>query len=294
MAVISMSGVKKRFSGQVALDGLHFTVEEGQIHGFLGPNGAGKSTTLRILLGLVKADQGEVTFLGRDPWRDAVTLHRRVAYVPGDVTLWPNLTGGETIDLLGRLHGSANEQRRDSLIERFGLDPSRRARTYSKGNRQKVILIAAFAADADVLLLDEPTSGLDPLMEEVFRDLLIEEQARGRSVVLSSHLLDEVERLCSHVTIIRRGVDVESGEVAALRHLSSTHVDAQLRIPLVEIPARLGVTGTILKGNSFSGDVDAEHLDDLMQLLAAHGIFQLSANAPSLEEIFLRYYESKD
>src|SRR6476620_4793102 len=223
---ISVSGLRKSFGSTVALDGLDLEVQTGQVHGFLGPNGAGKSTTIRILLGLVRADAGSVTLLGGDPWHDVETLHRRLAYVPGDVTLWPNLSGGEVIDLLGRLRGNLDVQRRNALIERFELDPTKKGRTYSKGNRQKVALVAALASDVELLLLDEPTSGLDPLMEEVFREV-IREQA-GRTVLLSSHILAEVEALCDRITIVREGRSVESGTLTELRHLTRTHIEAEL------------------------------------------------------------------
>src|SRR5512142_895565 len=217
---ISVSGLRKSFGRTRALDGLDLTVSTGEVHGLLGPNGAGKSTTLRILLGLLRADAGTVRLFGGDPWRDAVALHRRLAYVPGDVALWPNLTGGEVIDLLGRLRGGIDPRRRGELLERFELDPTKRVRTYSKGNRQKVALVAALAADADLLLLDEPTSGLDPLMEAVFTDCLREARRAGRSVLLSSHILAEVEKVCDTVTIIRNGRTVESGNLERLRHLT--------------------------------------------------------------------------
>src|SRR2546430_1670912 len=229
---ISVSGLVKTFGQTRALDGLDLTVRTGEVHGFLGPNGAGKSTTIRVLLGLLRADAGEVRLLDGDPWRDAVSLHRRLAYVPGDVSLWPNLTGGEVIDLLGRLRGGLNEQRRADLLERFDLDPRKKGRAYSKGNRQKVALVAALASDVELLILDEPTSGLDPLMEDVFRQVIQEEQRRaGRTVLLSSHILSEVEALCDRVTIIREGRAVETGTLAELRHLTRTSIHAELAGP---------------------------------------------------------------
>src|SRR5919112_449739 len=225
---ISISGLVKTFGPTRALDGLDLEVRTGEVHGFLGPNGAGKTTTLRVLLGLLRADAGEARLLGGDPWRDAVALHRRLAYVPGDVTLWPSLSGGEVIDLLGRLRGGLDPQRRGELLERFDLDPKKKARAYSKGNRQKVALVAALAADVELLLLDEPTSGLDPLMESVFRECIDEFRNDGRTVLLSSHILAEVERLCDRVSIIRAGRVVESGTLAELRHLTRTSIDAEL------------------------------------------------------------------
>src|SRR6478735_986241 len=225
---ISVSGLHKSFGRTHALDGLDLEVETGEVHGFLGPNGAGKSTTIRVLLGLLRADAGAAQVLGRDPWADAVEAHRRIAYVPGDVTLWRNLSGGEGIDLYGRLRGGLDTRRRAELVERFELDPTKKGRTYSKGNRQKVALVAAFASDVDLLILDEPTSGLDPLMEEVFQRCVEEERERGRTVLLSSHILSEVEELCDRVSIIRKGRTVESGSLADLRHLTRTSVTAEL------------------------------------------------------------------
>ena len=227
MAAIDISGLVKTFGHVRALDGLDLTVEAGEVHGFLGPNGAGKSTTIRVLLGLLRSDAGEVRLLGGDPWADAVELHRRIAYVPGDVNLWPNLTGGEAIDLLGRLRGGIDPARRQDLIERFELDPTKKGRTYSKGNRQKVALVAGLASDAELLLLDEPTSGLDPLKETVFQECIEEARQAGRTVLLSSHILAEVEALCDRVSIIRAGRTVETGSLADLRHLTRTAIDVE-------------------------------------------------------------------
>src|SRR6476661_5741773 len=230
-AVISIAGLVKRFGSTIALDGLDLDVEPGTVHGFLGPNGAGKSTTIRVLLGLLRADAGTVRLLGGDPWHDAVALHRRLAYVPGDVSLWPKLTGGETIDLLARLRGDADPARRDELVERFELDPTKRARTYSKGNRQKVALMAGLASRAELLVLDEPTSGLDPLMEAAFRECVNDERHDGRTILLSSHILAEAEALADRVTIIREGRAVETGTLAGMRHLATISVDAELARP---------------------------------------------------------------
>src|SRR5215472_11460549 len=231
---IEVRGLRKSFGRTQALDGLDLDVRTGEVHAFLGPNGAGKTTTIRILLGLLRKDGGEASLLGGDPWRDATTLHTRLAYVPGDVTLWPGLTGGEIIDLLGSLRGSRSgldPKRRQDLIERFALDPAKKARAYSKGNRQKVALIAALASDAELLILDEPTSGLDPPMDAVFREFAQHERARGRTVLLSSHILSEVEALCDRVTIIRAGRTVETGTLAELRHLTRTSIAAELTRP---------------------------------------------------------------
>src|SRR6266581_4774334 len=223
---IEVAGLVKNYGQTRALDGLDLTVAHGEVHGFLGPNGAGKSTTIRVLLGLLRADSGTARLLGGDPWREATTLHRRLAYVPGDVTLWPNLSGGEVIDLLGRLRGGLDAGRRAELLGRFELDPRKKGRAYSKGNRQKVALVAALASDAELLILDEPTSGLDPLMEEAFRECVAEERARGRTVLFSSHILSEVEALCDRVTIIRSGRTVETGTLAELRHLTQITIEA--------------------------------------------------------------------
>src|ERR1700757_374949 len=228
---IEIIGLRKAFGRTRALDGLDLSVSPGEVHGFLGPNGAGKTTTIRILLGLLRADGGTARLLDGDPWRDATTLHRRLAYVPGDVTLWPNLSGGEIIDLLGRLRGGIDAKRKDELLERFELDPAKKSRAYSKGNRQKVALVAALASGAELLILDEPTSGLDPLMEAAFREAVEDLARNGTTVLLSSHILSEVEALCDRVTIIRAGKTVESGALADLRHLTRTSISAELAGP---------------------------------------------------------------
>ncbi len=287
---IEMSGIVKTFGPVRALDHLDLTVQTGQVHGFLGPNGAGKSTAIRVLLGLLRADAGTARLLGGDPWRDAVALHRRLAYVPGDVNLWPNLSGGEVIDLLGRLRGGLDIRRREELIERFELDPRRKGRTYSKGNRQKVAIVAALASDVELLILDEPTSGLDPLMEAVFQDCINAEKERGRTVLLSSHILSEVEALCDRVSIIRAGAVVESGTLAELRHLTRTSISAELdSVPsgLSEMP---GVHDLVSEGARVRFDVDSDRLEDAMRLLLSGGLRGLTSQPPTLEELFLRHY----
>ncbi|MGH3347508.1 MAG: ATP-binding cassette domain-containing protein [Nocardioides sp.] len=289
-APIEIAGLDKSFGKTKALDGLDLTVEQGEVHGFLGPNGAGKSTTVRVLLGLLRKDGGEVRLLDGDPWRDAAALHRRLAYVPGDVTLWPNLTGGEVIDLLGRLRGGVDTRRRDDLVERFELDPTKRARGYSKGNRQKVALVAALASHVDLLLLDEPTSGLDPLMEGVFQDCVDEFKNRGRTVLLSSHILAEVERLCDRVSIIRAGRNVESGTLAELRHLTRTSVAAELAGPAAELTALGGVHDLVAEGHRVRFEVDTAALDEAIGVLHRAGVRTLTATPPTLEELFLRHY----
>jgi ABC-2 type transport system ATP-binding protein len=292
---IEVSGLRKSFGKTVALDGLGLSVAAGEVHGFLGPNGSGKTTAIRVLLGLLRSDGGTARLLGGDPWRDAVALHRRLAYVPGDVTLWPSMTGGEVIDLLGRLRGGLDVKRRDELLERFDLDPTKKARAYSKGNRQKVALVAALASDAELLMLDEPTSGLDPLMEAVFRQCAEEERSRGRTVLLSSHILSEVEALCDRVTIIRAGRTVETGTLTELRHLTSTSIAAELAGLPHGLDQLTGVHDLVVDPGQDGGsrvrcEVDSEKLEDLLRLLVAVGIRTLVSQPPTLEELFLRHY----
>ncbi|MFI5637278.1 ATP-binding cassette domain-containing protein [Streptomyces goshikiensis] len=287
---IRVAGLHKAFGRTHALDGLDLSVATGEVHGFLGPNGAGKSTAIRVLLGLLRADSGTAELLGGDPWADAVALHRRVAYVPGDVTLWRNLSGGEVIDLYGRLRGGLDRDRRTELTERFELDPTKKGRTYSKGNRQKVALVAAFASDAELLILDEPTSGLDPLMEEVFRGCVGEARAAGRTVLLSSHILSEVEVLCDRVSIIRKGRTVESGTLAELRHLTRTSISAELVGPPGGIARLPGVHEVEVRGPRISLQVDTDKLDAVLRSLAQSGVRSLTSSPPTLEELFLRHY----
>jgi ABC-2 type transport system ATP-binding protein len=287
---IEVDGLRKRFGSFTALDGLDLVVRTGEVHGFLGPNGAGKSTTIRVLLGLLRSDGGTVRLLGGDPWRDAVALHRRLAYVPGDVDLWPNLTGGEAIDVISRLRGGIDPVRRDRMVERFGLDPTKRGRTYSKGNRQKVALVAALAADCELLVLDEPTSGLDPLMEAAFQDCIHEATAEGRTVLLSSHILAEVEALCDRVSIIRQGRTVESGTLESLRHLTRTSLDLTLASAPVGLDRLDGVHGLTIDGDRVRFDVDTPQLGAAIARLSELGIRSLTSHPPTLEELFLRHY----
>jgi ABC-2 type transport system ATP-binding protein len=290
---IRTEALVKTFGHTRALDGLDLSVRTGEVHGFLGPNGAGKTTTIRVLLGLLHADAGAATLLDGDPWRDATALHRRLAYVPGDVTLWPNLSGGEVIDLLGRLRGGLNKTRRAELLERFDLDPRKKGRAYSKGNRQKVALIAALASDVELLLLDEPTSGLDPLMEDVFRQVIQEEQRRdGRTVLLSSHILSEVEALCDRVTIIREGRTVETGTLAELRHLTRTSIHAELAGPSDGLAALPGVHDLQVQNGRVRFDVDTTALDAALRQLTEAGVRSLVSQPPTLEELFLRHYDA--
>ena len=293
-AAIDIQGVRKTFGTTVALDGLDLRVPVGEVHGFLGPNGSGKSTTIRILLGLLRADAGQLSLLGGDPWSQAPTLHRRLAYVPGDVDLWPNLTGGEAIDLLGRARGGIDPTRRDELIERFELDPTKKGRSYSKGNRQKVALVAALASDAELLLLDEPTSGLDPLMERQFTEVIRAGHREGQTVLLSSHILSEVETLCDHVSIIKAGKVVETGTLADLRHLTRTQVSAELRYA---VPADLrslpGVHDLVVEGHKLACQVDDSGMTPLLARLAEVGVVSLVSSPPTLEELFLRHYDTE-
>ncbi|WP_319457209.1 MULTISPECIES: ABC transporter ATP-binding protein [unclassified Mycobacterium] len=289
---IEVSNLTKNFGSVRALDGLDLTVAEGEVHGFLGPNGAGKSTTIRILLGLMRADAGTVRLLGGDPWADAVALHRDIAYVPGDVTLWPTLTGGETIDMLARMRGGIDEQRRAELIERFALDPTKKARTYSKGNRQKVSLVSAFSSRARLLLLDEPSSGLDPLMENVFQQCVGEARDRGATVLLSSHILAETEALCERVTIIRAGKTVESGTLESMRHLSRTSIKAELIGDPGDLARIKGVEDVSLEGHTLRAQVDGESLAEVIRALGNAGVRSLVSQPPTLEELFLRHYDT--
>jgi ABC-2 type transport system ATP-binding protein len=294
---ITMRQVVKTFGRTRALDELDLSVRTGEVHGFLGPNGAGKSTTVRVLLGLLRPDAGECTMLGGDPWRDAADLHRRLAYVPGDVSLWPNLSGGEVIDLLGRLRGGLDEKRRAALLERFELDPTKKGRTYSKGNRQKVALVAALASDVELLLLDEPTSGLDPLMESQFQQVIRDEKARGRTVLLSSHILSEVEALCDRVSIVRAGRVVESGTLDELRHLTRTSITVEVASVPDGLEEDRRVHDLVVeRGVSAGGpvrlrfDVEGDHLATVLEQLLPCGVSALRSEPPTLEELFVRHY----
>ena len=288
--VIEVAGLTKRYGQTIALDGLDLVVAKGEIHGFLGPNGAGKTTTIRILLGLIRADGGSARLFDGDPWTDATELHRRLAYVPGDVTLWPNLTGGEVIDLLGRLRGGLDLAKKAELLNRFDLDPTKKGRTYSKGNRQKVALVAALASEVELLILDEPTAGLDPLMEAEFRMCIEEDRDQGRTVLLASHILSEVEALCSRISIVRAGRIVESGTLAELRHLTRTTISAET----VEDPAGLagldGVHNVAIRDHKFVLEVDSAQLGQVLTHVAGLGVRSLVSQPPTLEELFMRHY----
>ena len=288
--VVEVAGLVKRFGSTEVLKGLDLRVRRGEVHAFLGPNGSGKTTTLRLLLGLLHANAGSMSVLGLDPWHDTVALHRRLAYVPGDVSLWPNLTGGEVIDLLGRLRGGLDPTRRATLIDQFELDPRKKSRAYSKGNRQKVALIAALAADVDLYLLDEPTAGLDPLMEAAFKDCVSDIRGAGKTVLLSSHILSEAEVLSDRVSIIRSGAVVETGSLATLRHLTRTAVTAEVQRVPAELAAIPGVHDLRVEGSRLSAQVDPVGMDALMSALAGAGLSSLESRPPTLEGLFLRHY----
>lgn len=289
-SVIRVEGLVKKFGSFTALDGLDLQVNKGEIHGFLGPNGSGKSTTIRVLLGLLKKSGGEATLLGQDPWKDRVSLHKNLAYVPGEVSLWPNLTGGEAIDLLGNLRGKVNKKRRDELVEKFKIEPKKKFRTYSKGNRQKIAIVAALASDVDLYILDEPTSGLDPLMESVFQQTVQDLKDQGKTVLLSSHILAEVETLCDKVTIIRDGKTVQSGTLQELRHLTNTTVTVDTKKKVTGLSKITGLQGTKQDGTHLSVEVPADQLNEVMDHLSKFEIRSLTSHPPTLEELFMRHY----
>lgn len=287
---ISVTKLVKTFGATRALDGFDLEVATGEVHGFLGPNGAGKSTTIRVLLGLLRKDGGEAVLLGKDPWRHAVELHGRLAYVPGDVNLWPNLSGGEAIDLLGRLRGGLDPKRRKELLERFDLDPGKKCRAYSKGNRQKVAIVAALASDVELYLLDEPTSGLDPLMEAVFQEEIRRLKHDGRTILLSSHILAEVEALGDRVTIIRQGKAVETGTLAELRHLTRTSMSVETARPVTGLDGFAGVHDLQAVNGQIQFEVDTDNLDAVLKHLTGFEVRALTSAPPTLEELFLRHY----
>jgi ABC-2 type transport system ATP-binding protein len=289
-ALVDTVGLTKTFGSVRALDGLDLRVDEGEVHGFLGPNGAGKSTTLRIILGLTRKTAGTISVLGKDPWRDAVAIHTGVGYVPGDVTLWPNLSGGETIDFLTALHGGADPTLRAQLISDFELDPRKKGRSYSKGNRQKVALIAALARRASLYIFDEPTSGLDPVMESVFRSHVARIRAEGATVLLSSHILSEVEQLCDRVTIIRAGVAVERGSLKEMRHLTSSAFTVTTDLDVEVVAALPGVLHARRLDGVLTFDVETDASGRVLSELTKHRIDAITITPPSLEELFLRHY----
>ena len=290
MTVLKTSNLTKRFGKFKALDGVNIEVEKGEVFGFIGPNGAGKSTTIRVLLGILKATDGEVEIFGMDAWKDAVEIHKRIAYVPGDVNLWPNLTGGEVIDLFVKLRGGNNAGRREELIKKFDLDPSKKCRTYSKGNRQKVALVAAFSSDADLYILDEPTSGLDPLMEMVFQECVLDAKKQGKSVILSSHILSEVEKLCDKVGIIRQGKIIETGTLSELRHLTRTRMVVETKQPVPALSEQEGIYELERKGQPLAFQVDTEKMDTVISYISQFGVTRMESTPLTLEDLFMRHY----
>lgn len=294
MTILETNNLSKTFGKFTALDMVNLNVNSGQVYGFIGPNGAGKSTTIRILLGILKASHGEAKIFGLDAWKDAVEIHKRIAYVPGDVTLWPNLTGGEVIDLFMKLRGGTDKRKKEALIEKFKLDPSKKCRTYSKGNRQKVALVAAFASNADLYILDEPTSGLDPLMEMIFQECVMEAKAADKSVLLSSHILSEVEKLCDRVGIIRQGKIIETGTLQELRHLTRTNLLIETKQTIEGLHSLKGVHEIEQKDSALSFQVDSEELDTVMKHVSQYGLLKLESSPPTLEDLFMRHYEGVD
>lgn len=292
MTVLQTTGLTKRFGKFTALNGVNFEVDNGEVYGFIGPNGAGKSTTIRILLGILKATEGEAKIFGMDAWKDAVEIHKRIAYVPGDVNLWPNLTGGEVIDLFMKLRGSDNKSRREELVKKFDFDPSKKCRTYSKGNRQKVALVAAFSSDADLYILDEPTSGLDPLMEMVFQECVMDAKSKGKSILLSSHILSEVEKLCDRVGIIREGKIIETGTLNELRHLTRTNLLVETKQPITSLSELRGVHEIEKGEKGLSFQVDSEELDAVIKHISQFGVVKIESAPPTLEDLFMRHYDA--
>lgn len=293
MSLVEIKGLTKKFHHFTALDKIDLNLNEGEIYGFIGPNGAGKTTTIRVLLGLLKATEGEVTLFGKDAWKDAVMIHKRIAYVPGEANLWSNLTGGQVIDLFMEMHGNSNAARRDELIQRFKLDPTKKCRAYSKGNRQKIALIAAFTSNADLYILDEPTSGLDPLMEQIFQEIILELKQQGKSILLSSHILSEVEKLCDRVAIIREGKIIETGTLSELKHLTRSTFTVETQKPLVGLTEIKGVQNISQKGNSWEFQVDSEKLPEVISHISQFGVLKLESSAPTLEDLFMRHYKEK-
>ncbi|MBA4602686.1 ABC transporter ATP-binding protein [Thermoactinomyces mirandus] len=291
MAIVKTRHLTKRFGKFVALNGVNIEVNKGEIYGFIGPNGAGKSTTLRILLGMLKATTGEARIFGKDAWKDAVDIHKRVAYVPGDVNLWPNLTGGEVIDVLLRMRGEVNKNRRNELIEKFRFDPAKKCRTYSKGNRQKVALIAAFASNADLYILDEPTSGLDPLMERIFEECVIQAKNEGKSILLSSHILSEVEKLCDTIGIIREGKMIETGRLSDMRHLTRTNFIIRTKKPVPSLKDVKGIHNVRETGPELAFQADPDQIDEIIRYISQFGVVKLESTPLTLEDLFMRHYQ---
>ncbi|WP_035054208.1 ABC transporter ATP-binding protein [Carnobacterium pleistocenium] len=291
MSVVEVKGLTKRFGKFTALKKIDLAINEGEIYGFIGPNGAGKSTTIRVLLGMLKPNEGQVTIFGKDAWKDAVEIHKRIAYVPGEADLWPNLTGGEVIDLFLTMRGNGDNKRRDELIQRFKLDPSKKCRTYSKGNRQKIALISAFASEADLYILDEPTAGLDPLMERLFQESILEVKRHGKTVLLSSHILSEVEKLCDRVAIIREGELIETGTLSQMRHLTRTKLTVETRMALTGLSALKGVHDAVQTTGGWVFQVDSEEMEKVISHISSFGVLKLESAPPTLEDLFIRHYK---
>lgn len=291
MTILKTTNLKKKFGNVIALDGVDLEVNSGEVYGFIGPNGAGKTTTIRILLGILHPDVGEATVFGKDAWQDAVEIHKKIAYVPGEVSLWPNLSGGEVIDFFVRLRGSDNKNYREELMEKFNLDPSKKCRSYSKGNRQKVALIAAFAAEADLYILDEPTSGLDPLMEKVFQECVMDIKKAGKSIFLSSHILSEVEKLCDKVSIIRQGKIIESGTLDQLRHLTRTNFQIKTKDEIPALDKVEGIYDIKKVNNTYTFQVDKDNINNVVKYISQFNILDLESNPPKLENLFMHHYK---
>lgn len=295
MSIIQIENLTKSFGQFKALEDVNLEVKQGEIHGFIGPNGAGKSTTIRVLLGMLKADTGNITIFGKDTWQEAVSIHSRIAYVPGDANLWPNLTGGQIIDLFLNMRNSTiNNKLREELIKYFELDPTKKCRTYSKGNLQKVLIISALASDADIYILDEPTSGLDPLMERKFQNYLLDLKAQGKTILLSSHILSEVEKLCDHVSIIRKGKIIEEGTLEELRHLTRTNFEVTSSENLEGLENIEGIHQVERENTTTTFQVDSENVNEVIQLLSQYKITHLTSAPPRLEDLFIRYYDDQE
>jgi ABC-2 type transport system ATP-binding protein len=291
MNILEIKNLKKNYGKVVALDGIDLSISKGEIYGFIGPNGAGKTTTIRLILGLLKANFGEIKIFGKDAWNEAVDIHKKLVYVPGEVNLWPNLTGGEVIDLFLSLNGKVNYKKKDELIKKFDFDPTKKCRTYSKGNRQKIALISAFASDADLYILDEPTSGLDPLMEKVFQECIMEVKKLGKTVFLSSHILSEVEKLCDKISIIRNGKIIESGSLKELRHLMRLNIFVETKEKINDIDKIDGVYDVVKKDGGISFQIDSDKLSSLIKSIAKYNVVRFESYPPTLEELFMSHYK---
>jgi ABC-2 type transport system ATP-binding protein len=291
MNVIELKNVTKTYGKVVGMKNIDLTVKKGTIHGFIGPNGAGKTTTIRVILGILKADEGTASINGMDSWKDAVEIHKNIAYVPGDVSLWPNLTGGEVVDYFAALKGGIDESKKLELYKSFALDPSKKCRTYSKGNKQKVALVAALASNADIYIFDEPTSGLDPLMESVFQRYVDVLKKENKTVFLSSHILSEVERLCDVISIIREGEIVETGTLEELRYLTHSQIIIETEKAIPDLGKQEGVYDVSVDGNKIQFNFDTSHYSDLLKYISAYNVTSLESVPQTLEDLFMRHYE---